>query len=54
MSKKVAIKKISPAAKNAIDAKHALREIILMRHMGKHVNIIGLEDLIFRDRADEL
>jgi serine/threonine protein kinase len=52
--KKVAIKKITPVAKHVCDAKHALREIILMRHMGKHENIITLHDLIFRERTDEL
>ena len=32
--KKSAIKKITPMAKDIMDAKHVLREIILMRHMG--------------------
>jgi serine/threonine protein kinase len=50
----VAIKKISPMAKHTVDAKHVLREIRLMRHMGKHDNIISLEDLIIRENADEL
>jgi serine/threonine protein kinase len=31
---KVAIKKITPMAKDIVDAKHVLREIRLMRHMG--------------------
>lgn len=31
---KIAIKKITPMAKDIMDAKHVLREIRLMRHMG--------------------
>jgi serine/threonine protein kinase len=41
-------------AKHALDAKHVLREIRLMRHMGMHENVITLEDLIVRESADEL
>jgi serine/threonine protein kinase len=52
--KRMAIKKITPMAKHITDAKHVLREIRLMRHMGKHENIITLEDLIVRESADEL
>lgn len=52
--KKVAIKKITPMAKHIVDAKHVLREIRLMRHMGKHENIISLEDLIVKEANDEL
>lgn len=37
--RKVAIKKISPVAKSSIDAKHVLREIRLMRHLGRHRNV---------------
>jgi serine/threonine protein kinase len=51
---KVAIKKITPMAKDILDAKHVLREIRLMRHMGKHENIISLNDLMVREAADEL
>lgn len=54
LNKKVAIKKITPVSKHTYDAKHVLREIMLMRHMGKHENIITLEDLTFRERSDEL
>jgi serine/threonine protein kinase len=54
LDRKVAIKKITPVSKNAMDVKHVLREIKLMRHMGKHENIITLEDLIFRETCDEL
>ena len=52
--KKVAIKKITPMCKHTIDAKHVLREIRLMRHMGKHENIVTLEDIFIRESADEL
>lgn len=52
--KRIAIKKITPMAKHITDAKHVLREIRLMRHMGKHENIITLEDLIVREASDEL
>lgn len=52
--RRIAIKKITPMAKHLNDAKHVLREIRLMRHMGKHENIITLEDLIVREAADEL
>ena len=52
--KRIAIKKITPMAKHLDNAKHVLREIRLMRHMGKHENIITLEDLIVREDADEL
>ena len=52
--KKVAIKKITPITRDIQDAKHVLREIRLMRHMGKHENIISLYDLYVRESADEL
>lgn len=54
LGRKVAIKKITPVSKNAMDVKHVLREIKLMRHMGKHENVITLEDLILRETSDEL
>ena len=54
LGRKVAIKKITPVSKSSVDLKHVLREIKLMRHMGKHENVITLEDLIFRDHSDEL
>eukprot|EP00953_Heterococcus_sp_UTEX-ZZ885_P021901 12180-Heterococcus_DN1.PRE.1 len=41
--KRVAIKKITPMAQAAVDAKHVLREIRLMRYLGVHPNIISLE-----------
>lgn len=51
---KVAIKKITPMAEHSMDAVHVLREIRLMRHMGRHENIISLVDLSVRESADEL
>ena len=50
----VAIKKITPISKHYSDAKHVLREIRLMRHLGVHANIISLLDLHVRDESDEL
>ncbi len=54
LNRKVAIKKITPISKHSSDAKHVLREIMLMRHMGKHENVITMEDLILRESNDEL
>ncbi|RLN82800.1 hypothetical protein BBJ28_00019540 [Nothophytophthora sp. Chile5] len=34
----VAIKKVSPMAKRAVDAKHTLREVLLLQFLGKHPN----------------
>lgn len=50
----VAIKKITPMAKTVVDAKHVLREVRIMRHMGKHENIITIEDIFVREANDEL
>ena len=52
--RRVAIKRISPMAKHTVDAKHILREVRIMRYMGQHENIITLEDLIVREKDDEL
>lgn len=54
LKKKVAIKKVTPVAKHITDAKHVLREVRLIRHMGKHANIISLEELSYREAQDEL
>eukprot|EP01138_Halocafeteria_seosinensis_P000404 gb/GECG01000417.1/.p1 GENE.gb/GECG01000417.1/~~gb/GECG01000417.1/.p1 ORF type:complete len:385 (+),score=51.86 gb/GECG01000417.1/:1-1155(+) len=51
---KYAIKKIKPMAESIIDGKHTLREIRLMRHLGKHENVVSLKDLIVREHDDEL
>lgn len=40
----VAVKKVSSMSKTAIDGKHTLRELRLMRWLGRHPNIIGLLD----------
>lgn len=54
LGRKVAIKKVTPIAKHAMDAKHVLREVRLMRHMGKHENIVTLEDIMLRELNDEI
>ena len=51
---KVAIKKITPMCATAVDGKHTLREIRLMRHLGRHPNIISLKDLVVDVVGDEL
>jgi serine/threonine protein kinase len=52
---KIAIKKITPvASKHVVDAKHVLRETRLLRHMGKHENIITLQDISYREHSDEI
>jgi serine/threonine protein kinase len=50
----VAIKKVTPISRSVDDAKHVLREIRLMRHLGKHENIISLLGLAVREASDEL
>jgi serine/threonine protein kinase len=44
--KKVAIKRISKVFLDLIDAKRILREIKLLRHLGKHENIIDILDIM--------
>lgn len=51
---KVAIKRISPMAASRVDGLHVLREIRLMRWLGKHPNIITLKDLMVNVEGDEL
>ena len=51
---KVAIKKITPMCSTSVDGKHTLREIRLMRHLGRHPNIISLKDLVVNAAEDEL
>eukprot|EP00953_Heterococcus_sp_UTEX-ZZ885_P016000 9018-Heterococcus_DN1.PRE.1 len=53
-NKQVAIKKISPVTSHSVDAKHVLREVRLMRHLGVHENIVTLQDLLYREQNDEL
>lgn len=50
----VAIKKITPMTRTVEDARHVLREIRLMHHLGKHENIISLLGLNIREGSDEL
>lgn len=51
---KVAIKKMTPMAESKVDGVHALREIRLMRWLGRHPNIITLKDLMVNLPNDEL
>jgi len=51
---KVAIKRIHPMAEQTYDAKHTLREIRLLRYLGRHRNIISLKNLFVREKKDEL
>ena len=44
--KNVAIKKVSQVFNNPIDAKRLLREIQILRQMGRHRNIVKLYDVI--------
>ncbi|CAB1110625.1 unnamed protein product [Ectocarpus sp. CCAP 1310/34] len=37
-----------------VDAKHVLREVRVMRHLGQHENIVTLEDLFCNEADDEL
>ena len=46
----MAIKKIKHMCESISDAKHTVREIRLMRYLGRHENIISLKDLVVRDR----
>ncbi|GLE00997.1 hypothetical protein PINS_up017185 [Pythium insidiosum] len=36
---RVAIKKVCPMAKRSVDAKHTLREVLLLQFLGKHPNV---------------
>jgi serine/threonine protein kinase len=54
IGRRVAIKKISEMAKHTVDAKHILRECRIMRYMGRHENIVTLEDLMIEKENDEL
>ncbi|CAM9738386.1 unnamed protein product, partial [Laminaria digitata] len=38
----------------SVDAKHVLREVRVMRHLGQHENIVTLEDLFCNEVEDEL
>ena len=40
---KVAIKRILPMSANEVVAKQALREIRLIRHLGRHSNVCGVQ-----------
>lgn len=51
---KVAIKRMDRMCYDRIDGVHALREIRLMRWLGKHPNIITLKDMMVNLADDEL
>uniref|UniRef100_A0A7S1TTR8 Protein kinase domain-containing protein n=1 Tax=Phaeomonas parva TaxID=124430 RepID=A0A7S1TTR8_9STRA len=53
-TKKVAIKRLRPMAKDSWDARHTLREIRIMRLIGWHPNVIDLVDLSLNYAQDEL
>ncbi|KAG2785236.1 hypothetical protein Pcac1_g5567 [Phytophthora cactorum] len=50
----VAIKKVTPMAKRTTDAKHTLREVLLLEHLGKHPNVISIHNLSANIKDDEL
>uniref|UniRef100_H3G6P2 Protein kinase domain-containing protein n=1 Tax=Phytophthora ramorum TaxID=164328 RepID=H3G6P2_PHYRM len=50
----VAIKKVTPMAKRTVDAKHTLREVLLLQHLGKHPNVISIHNLSANVKDDEL
>ncbi|TMW58341.1 hypothetical protein Poli38472_011929 [Pythium oligandrum] len=51
---RIAIKKVCPMAKRSVDAKHTLREILLLQLLGKHPNIISMHNLSTNLKDDEL
>ncbi|ETM55345.1 CMGC/MAPK protein kinase [Phytophthora nicotianae] len=50
----VAIKKVTPMTKRTTDAKHTLREVLLLQHLGKHPNVISIHNLSANIKDDEL
>ncbi|KAL8001827.1 putative protein kinase [Plasmopara halstedii] len=50
----VAIKKVSPMTRRTADAKHTLREVMLLQHLGKHPNVISIHNLLANFKDDEL
>ncbi len=51
---KVAIKKIQSMSKHAVNAKHVLREIRLMRYLSGHPNMLTLQNIYVDGCNDEL
>jgi hypothetical protein len=45
----LAIKKVSPMARRTTDAKHTLREILLLQYLGKHPNVSGLSLMLLSE-----
>jgi serine/threonine protein kinase len=52
--RKVAIKRISKVFLDLIDAKRILREIKLLRHLGKNENVIEILDIMTGTLPDAL
>eukprot|EP00611_Tribonema_gayanum_P011639 TRINITY_DN21951_c0_g1_i1.p2 TRINITY_DN21951_c0_g1~~TRINITY_DN21951_c0_g1_i1.p2 ORF type:complete len:185 (+),score=47.04 TRINITY_DN21951_c0_g1_i1:234-788(+) len=48
----VAIKKISPISADAVDARYALREIMVLREAGLHENIVTVHDVSYDSKDD--
>lgn len=51
---KVAIKRIKPVCSDRTDGLHSLREIRMMRWLGRHSNIVTLKDVAVNLEDDEL
>jgi len=51
--KSVAIKKLENVFSNPIDAKRLLREVIILRMMGRHRNVVRLYDVIEPSRSPD-
>jgi len=50
----VAVKRIAPMCGSKTDGLHTLREVRLLRWLGKHPNILSLKDLMVSPERDEL
>ena len=50
----MAIKKITPISQTNADGKHTLRELKILRHLGKHSQIVGLSSIHVNIDEDEL
>ncbi|TYZ67349.1 hypothetical protein PybrP1_001166 [[Pythium] brassicae (nom. inval.)] len=50
----LAIKKVAPMTKRTADAKHTLREVLLLQLLGRHPNVISIHNLSTNLKDDEL
>ena len=50
----VALKKIFDAFQNATDAQRTYREVVFLQQMGKHENIVQLQDVLKADNDRDL